>query len=548
MRSTICFALVLAALAPSPLSAQDYPSRPITLVVPLAAGTGLDVIARFYGERLAQSLGKPVVVENRPGAGMIPATQAALAAPPDGHTLLVATSSTLSINQTLFKQLPYDPEKDLVPVAHYIIAPFILALNPALPPRTVPEFIKYAKEQPAPLNYSSPAGGGVAHFAVELMKHRFGLNLTHVPYKNSPQSIMDIAAGHVHFAFAESGASLPLIRDGKLRALAVSSSQRLPAKNDIPTFAEASGVSGLRSRGVAHPGRQREDPASNRRAAACRNEKDHGGSGDAGAYLEHGIDSGRPAADRRDRALYQVRDREVARRTDQHRIGGDAMTLARLALFALAAVFASSPAHAQLGVEFPLKGADGTPIANHRLAPAVVTQAAKLPGTVVAGNPDGDVTLMQFYDLNCPFCRRAAQDIDELVKSDRNLKMVFVPYPILSAQSVEGGRVELALREMSAQQFLEFRQRIYKTRGTIDGARSLAVVKEMGIDPVKVIELANLPWLTDILKAHAQLASAGKLFATPSYVVADVAIVGHPGLKTLREVVSSVRKCKAAVC
>ena len=158
------------------------------------------------------------------------------------------------------------------------------------------------------------------------------------------------------------------------------------------------------------------------------------------------------------------------------------MTLARLALFALAAVFASSPAHAQLSVEFPLKGADGTPIANHRLAPAVVTQAAKLPGTVVAGNPDGDVTLMQFYDLNCPFCRRAAQDIDELVKSDRNLKMVFVPYPILSAQSVEGGRVELALREMSAQQFLEFRQRIYKTRGTIDGARSLAVVKEMGIE------------------------------------------------------------------
>jgi tripartite-type tricarboxylate transporter receptor subunit TctC len=238
----ICFALALLAVAVSPASAQGYPSRPVTIVVPLAAGTGLDVIARFYGERLAQSLGKPVVVENRPGAGMIPATQAALAAPPDGHTLLVATSSTLSINQTLFKQLPYDPEKDLVPVAHYITAPFILALNPVLPPRTVPEFIKYAKDQPAPLNYSSPAGGGVAHFAVELMKHRFGLNLTHVPYKNSPQSIMDIAAGHVHFAFAESGASLPLIRDGKLRALAVSSAQRLPAKDDIPTFSEASGV------------------------------------------------------------------------------------------------------------------------------------------------------------------------------------------------------------------------------------------------------------------------------------------------------------------
>lgn len=215
----------------------------------------------------------------------------------------------------------------------------------------------------------------------------------------------------------------------------------------------------------------------------------------------------------------------------------------------LAALFAFLPAQAQqLAVEFPLKGADGTPIANHRLAPDLASRAAKLPGIVVAGNPDGDVTLMQFYDLNCPFCRRAAQDIDELVKSDRNLKMVFVPYPILSAQSVEGGRVELALREMSARQFLEFRQRIYQTRGTIDGARSLAVVKGMGIDPVKVIEIANQPRLTDILKAHAQFASAAKLFATPSYVVAGVAIVGHPGLKTLRGVVSSARKCQAVVC
>ena len=328
-------------------SAQDYPSRPITLIVPLAAGTGLDVIARLYGERLAQSLGKPVVVENRPGAGMIPATQAALAAPPDGHTLLVATSSTLSINQTLFKQLPYDPEKDLVPVAHYITAPFILALNPALPPRTVPEFIQYAKAQPAPLNYSSPAGGGVAHFAVELMKHRFGLDLTHVPYKNSPQSIMDIAAGHVHFAFAESGASLPLIRDGKLRALAVSSAQRLPAKDDIPTFAEASGAADYESVAWHILVRQRQDAAADRRAAACRDEEDHVRAGHAAAHLRHGLDPDRPAAHRRDRALHQIGNREVARRADQYRTGRDAMKFARLASLALAVFVSLSVAHAQ---------------------------------------------------------------------------------------------------------------------------------------------------------------------------------------------------------
>src|SRR5690606_28311980 len=134
-------------------------------------------------------------------------------------------------------------------------------------------------------------------------------------------------------------------------------------------------------------------------------------------------------------------------------------------------------------------------------------------------NPDGDVTLVQFYDLNCPFCRRAAGEIDALIKSDASLRLVFVPYPILSPQSVEGGRVELALRELGAERYLEFRRRIYATRGTIDGARSLAVVKEMGLDQGKIVERANAPELTETLKAHARMASQLKLFATPSYVV-----------------------------
>jgi tripartite-type tricarboxylate transporter receptor subunit TctC len=139
----------------------------------------------------------------------------------------------------LYKQLPYDPEKDLVPISHYLISPFILVVNPSLPVQSVPEFIKYAKERATPLSYSSPAGGGVPHFAVEVMKRRFGLQLTHVPYRSSPQSILDVASGHIDFAFAEAGASLALIRDGKLRALAVSSKQRLPAHPSVPPFAEA---------------------------------------------------------------------------------------------------------------------------------------------------------------------------------------------------------------------------------------------------------------------------------------------------------------------
>lgn len=236
-------ALAVATLARSPAVAQDYPSRTITIIVPLAAGTGMDIIARLYGEQLSHSLGKPVIVENKPGVGFLVATQTLLAAPPDGHTLLVGAPSNLSYNHILMKQVSYDPEKDLIPVSHYLTSPFILVINPSIPAQTVPEFIKYAREQTTPLSYSSPAGGGVPHFAVEVFKQRFGLNLTHVPYRSSPQSIVDVASGHIQFAFAEAGASQALIRDGKLRALAVSSRQRLPAHPSIPPFAEVSGMS-----------------------------------------------------------------------------------------------------------------------------------------------------------------------------------------------------------------------------------------------------------------------------------------------------------------
>ena len=228
--------------APLPVNAQDYPSRNVTIVVPLAPGTGVDTVARLYGEKLSERLGRPVVIENRPGANMVLPTQSVIAAPADGHTLLVATPTQLSTNQTLYKQLPYDPAKDIVPISHYLTSVFVLVVDPSLPVKTVPEFIKFAKERTTPLSYSSPAGGGFPHYAVALMQQRTGLKLTHVPYKNSPQSIQDIAAGHVNFGFVEAGASRPLIQAGKLRALAVSSKQRLPAYPELPTLAAAAGI------------------------------------------------------------------------------------------------------------------------------------------------------------------------------------------------------------------------------------------------------------------------------------------------------------------
>ena len=221
-----------------PAGAQTYPDRPVNVVLPLAAGSGLDVIARLYGDKLQEALGKPVVIENRPGASMLIATQAVASAPPDGYTFLVATSSAIAINPVLFKQINYDPVKSFAPVSLYLKSPFILVVNPDLSVKNVAELIALARQR-KDLSFSSPGVGVVPHLAMEYVKGRFGLDIAHVPYRNTPQSILDIASGHVHMGFVEVGASLSLIQEGKLRVLAVSSATRLPILPDAPTFAEA---------------------------------------------------------------------------------------------------------------------------------------------------------------------------------------------------------------------------------------------------------------------------------------------------------------------
>ena len=232
----------LMSLAAAPAGAQTWPVKPITLIVPLAAGTGMDTIARLYADELSHTLGKPVVVDNRAGAAMMLAMTALARAPADGYTLGIATSGPLATNPVLYKRIDYDPDKDFSPIALYVKSPFVLVVNPALPVRTVPELIKLAKESPTPLTYSTPGVGLMQHLSIEFMKQRFGFEMTHVPYRNTPQSVSDIAAGHVALGFAEAGAAVPLIKDGKLRALAVSSESRLPVLPEVPPFAEASGA------------------------------------------------------------------------------------------------------------------------------------------------------------------------------------------------------------------------------------------------------------------------------------------------------------------
>ncbi len=239
VRRALLGAAITTIAAVAPVQAQDYPTRPVTIIVPLAAGSGMDSLVRLYADKLQGALGKPVVVENRPGAALMLAASAVATAPADGYTLLVSTSSAMAINPILYKKVNYDHVKDFVPISFYVKSPFILVVNPELPAKTVPDLIKHLKESKSPLSYSSPGAGVAQHLSIEYMKKRFGLDITHVPYKNTPQSIQDIAAGHVQLGFAEAGASLPLIRDGKLRALAVSATTRLPSLPDVPPFAEA---------------------------------------------------------------------------------------------------------------------------------------------------------------------------------------------------------------------------------------------------------------------------------------------------------------------
>ena len=235
-------AFALSMLPQTRTHADSYPTRPVTVVVALAAGTGMDTIVRLYADKLAQSLGKPMIIENRPGGAGLVAMESVNKAAADGYTLGAATSAAMAIRPTLFKMLPYDPLKDYVPIALYVKSPFVLVVNPALPVHSVHELIKYLKERPGQLSFSSSSIGGAPHLSGEYMKQKFGVEMTHVPYRNSPQSIADVAAGHVALAFAEAGASGPLIKDGKLRALAVTSTMRLGALPDVPPFSEAAGL------------------------------------------------------------------------------------------------------------------------------------------------------------------------------------------------------------------------------------------------------------------------------------------------------------------
>ena len=237
----VAVAICLSVLRPAPAAAQasDYPNRPVSFIVPFAAGGVTSVFARLIGQKLENKLGKPFVVENRPGGGGVTAAYAVARAAPDGYTIMMASSTVRAINVTVRKSLPYDPRKDLTPIALLARVPFVLVVNPDLPIRSVDDLVKLAKEKPGQLSFGTVGPGTMHHLNAEMFKNIFGLDLVHVPYKGTAPALQDVVAGHIQFMFSDLPPAVALIQSGKLRALGVTTAQRVKAAPDIPPLAEA---------------------------------------------------------------------------------------------------------------------------------------------------------------------------------------------------------------------------------------------------------------------------------------------------------------------
>ena len=231
--------------------AQAYPTRPVRIVVGFPAGGGADIVARLIGQWLSERLGQQFIVENRPGAGSNIAAEAVVRAPPDGYTLLLVTLPTNAINAALYDKLSFNFVRDIAPIAGLTRDPNVLEVNPALPVKTVPEFIAHLKANPGKINMASPGIGSTPHVAGELFKMMAGVDLVHVPYRGSGAALPDLLGGQVQVSFPGMVSAIEYIRTGKLRALAVTTATRPEALPDVPTVGgfvpgyEASGWYGM---------------------------------------------------------------------------------------------------------------------------------------------------------------------------------------------------------------------------------------------------------------------------------------------------------------
>jgi tripartite-type tricarboxylate transporter receptor subunit TctC len=247
MKVVKCCAPIAAALAAFLFcvqsQAQDYPSRPITFVVPFTPGAATDFLARLLGKELEERLGKPVVVENRPGAGTNIGSSSVAKAAPDGHTLLMATSTPMAINASLYKNLSFDPTTDFVPLAMVAQSPFVLIVKPSLPVKSVAELIALAKEKPGQLSYGSAGPGSPHHLFAELFSSMTGTKMNHIVYRGSVPALNDVVAGHIDLMFCDFASAVGMLQGERVRPLGVSTAARIAAFPNIPPINDA-GVPG----------------------------------------------------------------------------------------------------------------------------------------------------------------------------------------------------------------------------------------------------------------------------------------------------------------
>jgi tripartite-type tricarboxylate transporter receptor subunit TctC len=235
----ILIALSLALASSLGAAAETWPAKAVHVIVPFPPGSSPDLVARMLTDKLAQALGQPVIVENKPGAGGNLGTGLVAKAEPDGYTLGLSIPGPLAVNTMLYKKMEYDPFTELAPITLVAVSPNVLIVNPSLGVNSVKEFIDYAKAQPGKLNYGSIGNGSASHLTMELLKMQAGIDVVHVPYPGSPQVITSILANQVQAGFVVPGTAMPLVQSGRVKAIAVTSSARSPVLPDLPTVAEA---------------------------------------------------------------------------------------------------------------------------------------------------------------------------------------------------------------------------------------------------------------------------------------------------------------------
>ncbi len=238
------FFITLLFWLATPLAAQEYPTKPVRIIVPFPASGVADVLARMVAQRLGETWGQQILVENRPGANTIIGADAVAKAQPDGYTLLLTSDQTVTINQHLYPKLPFDPEHDFAPVTNVAVVPLMLTVHSSIPAQTMRELVDYARARPGQLNYGSSGIGSPQHLTMELFKSQAGINITHVPYKGGAPATTAIVAGEIQTIFGGVSNLLPHVKTGKVRALAVSTGRRSQAAPQLPSVAE-SGLPGF---------------------------------------------------------------------------------------------------------------------------------------------------------------------------------------------------------------------------------------------------------------------------------------------------------------